>query len=979
MKVDTMNRKINTICFIFLFFFLICAVSATDGENETLRISQQDVDDDTEIYTATEETKLEASTIEPEPLKLSKEDPVLSSKATTTKEKVTLKAPNVTMYYKDGHKFTVTLNQKKKAISNAKIKITINGTSYTRVTDKNGVASLNLNLKSGTYKVVTTFEGTKQYDKQTTKSTIKVKSTIKCSDFTKYYKNTAAYYATFYDKQGKLLKNTAIVLNLNSKKYSLKTSKNGIVKLKIDLKPGKYSIKLNNPKTSESLSRYITIKSLIETKDLTMNLDDGSKFNVKILNSYGKASPNKKITLKVNGKTFTKKTDKNGMATLPIDFGVGKYKIITEFEDLKNTNQITVNRLVKKTEFSHSTLIPNYVNVTTTYVYPYSGYSLKTGLNGIIKMPKKEVFTIQVASKSYSFTTSKISGIESVNLENKYYLIPFNGGAITSSVNKNNLKGYGILISKNNDYTEIEFRSTTQDNIEMFGMYLSKGLDGRETLTYLQNEKEIAKINFYTTGFDETGLKYSLAKYYKKTNTDFNYNEITNHAKDPVRFTTTGTPVTYSYFTNYIVGNIPQENIMTKFKVNGKEELEKQETISYGNSKKYRTAMGFEVLQSYTIINERVTKDTLENWVSKSSQYLNHFGVMNLYGMHLASLETCWLADELSDNYAKEFNVEWKRTNTATILGGINLEKTYLHILNADMGMNVKANNESHAKIFKVMNSINLPKIEQYCLKNVAERYMDSISCSLDNIMKSIAANSFSFIKMGEMAYVMSEDGMNSTIALNTTSGVASVLVVENCFAYKGATIKTTYDCCGVGIMPQDIIKGIRSSVTEFNKNLDTFLNNLFKNSHPIITSGISGATAFLSLAGKIATGPMITLSLIVAPMLSVQAITNKLKNEIAPKKDWHFIYDHFTFARGGYMQSKKVYNIPNKQGSYDYIEVSINKDHSLNRDDALYISDGKTRKLTREETYQYFDDEYWSPFSVPTKYWDDSWKGVAK
>lgn len=975
-----MNRKINTICFIFLFFFLICAASAADGENETLSMTHQDVDDNQEIYTTTEETKLEASTIEPESLELSKDEPVLSSKATTTKEKVILKAPNVTMYYKDGHKFSVALkNQKKKPIANAKIKITINGTTYNRVTDKNGVASLNLNLKSGTYRVVTTFEATKQYDKQTTKSTIKVKPTIRCSDFTKYYKNTAAYYSTFYDKQGKLLKNTAIVLNLNSKKYSVKTNKNGIAKLKIDLKPGKYIIKLNNPKTSESLARYITIKSWIETKDLTMNLDDGSKFNVKVLNSYGKVSPNKKVTLKVNGKTYTKKTDKNGMATLPIDFGVGKYKITTEFGDLKNTNWITVNRLVKKSEFSHSLLIPNYVNVTTNYVYPNSIYSLKTGANGIIKMPKKEVFTIQTGSKSYTFTTSKISGIDSVTLENKYYLIPFNGGTLTASVNKNNLKGYGILISKNNDYTEIEFKSTTQDNIEMFGLYLSKGFEGRETITYLQNEKEIAKINFYTTGFDETGLKYSLAKYYKKPNMDFNYNEITNHVKDPVKFTITGTPVTYSYFTNFIAGNIPQENILTKFKINGKDELEKQETISYGNSKKYRTAMGFEVLQSFAIINEKVTKSILENWVSKNSQYLNRFGVMNLYGMFLASLETCWIADELSDNYAKEFNVEWKRTNTVTILGGINLEKTYMHILNADMGMKVTGNNVSHVKIFNLMNSIYLPKIEQYSLKNVAERYMDNINSSLDNIMSSISSHSFSFIKMGEIVYIMSEDGRNSTIALNTTSGVANVLVVENGFAYKGATIKTTSDCCGVGIMPQDIIKGIRSSITEFDKNADNFLNNLFKNSHPVITSGISGTTAFLSLAGKIATGPMITLSLIVAPMLSIQAITNKVKNEIVPKKDWHFIYDHFTFARGGYMQSKKVYNIPNKQGSYDYIEVSINKDHSLNRDDALYISDGKTRKLTREETYQYFDDEYWSPFSVPTKYWDDSWKGVAK
>ena len=45
-----------------------------------------------------------------------------------------------------------------------------------------------------------------------------------------------------------------------------------------------------------------------------MTYKDKSKFNVKILNCYGKPSPNKKITIKVNKKTYAKTTDKNGMA-----------------------------------------------------------------------------------------------------------------------------------------------------------------------------------------------------------------------------------------------------------------------------------------------------------------------------------------------------------------------------------------------------------------------------------------------------------------------------------------------------------------------------------------------------------------------------------------------------------------------------------------------------------------------------------------
>ena len=33
-------------------------------------------------------------------------------------------------------------------------------------------------------------------------------------------------------------------------------------------------------------------------------------------------------------------------------------------------------------------------------------------------------------------------------------------------------------------------------------------------------------------------------------------------------------------------------------------------------------------------------------------------------------------------------------------------------------------------------------------------------------------------------------------------------------------------------------------------------------------------------------------------------------------------------------------------------------------------------KKLTEDETYQYFSEDYWTPITMPTKYWDKSWKG---
>ena len=952
-----MNRKINTLCFIFLFLFLISAVSAADCENETIKtISKSD----------TQET-LQISDVENTILEQSIEKTTLNA-TKVTKQKVTLSAANVDMYYMDGHKFSVTLKDKdKKAIRNAKIKISIDGSTYTQITDTKGTVSINLHLKSGKYNVVSAFDGTSIHEKASVKSTVNIKSTMKCSDFTKFYKNPTPYSATFYDKNGKILKNTVVAFKINGKTYYSKTNNNGIAKQNINFRPGKFTIALVNSKTGEAIFKIITVKSVIETKDLTTTEDNKANFNVKILDCYGKASPNKKVILKVDGKTYTKTTNKNGQITLPLYLEVGQHTIITEYDDLKVSNKITVNKLIKTSSFKHITTIPNYVNVTIPYVYSNAKYSLKVGINGTVKMPKIELITVQIGSRTYQFTTGKTNDNSITAMEEKSYFVPFDGGLVLSSKNKN-LNIDGIIITRLADSTEIEYRSKTGDNVELFGFYADKGGENSEIFTYIQNDKTTAKVSIQTQYFDETGVKYSLAKYYRRVNMDFAYYEITNHVANPIKFTNTGKAVTFSYFERNIIGYNSKEEIMTRFIIDGKEELEKRETISYGLGENYRRALGFEVLQSYTIISEKISQKTVEDWISKNSNYINKFGVMNLYGMHLASLETVWLADELADKYAKEFNVTWKRNSAVTILGGINLEDTYLNILDADMAMTVKGN-EKNVVLFRLVNSLNLPNIEDYALTPVSERFMDNTTNSIDNVFTSIKENNFSMVQLGELLYVFSKD--NSSIILNTTSGVASVIHYKNNATYKGSSICTSKDCCSVGIIPKDIITGIKNSIKIFAPGIYVLSDKLDK-IHPLSVLGYLGAKNLLGYALNGASSSCLSLF---TTMTMIQTGGTTYRNTMVDEKDWHKLMDSVTFTRPGYLQSKKVYNIPNKKGGYDYVEVKIKNDLTLDRKNAIYISNGKTKKLTVAETYKYFCEDYWTPFSMPMKYWDDSWR----
>ena len=953
-----MNKKINTICFIFLFFFLICAVSAASNENETIK----------SVDLAQDTSRLCAEEIS-EKLEMSSETQKLT--ATSVKENVSLTAPDIKMYYKDGSKFKVTLKDKnKKAIAKAKIKITIDGKSYEKVTDSKGKCSIELNLKSGSYTVLTSFAGTSKYNSKSIKSTVTIKSTIKSSDFSKYYKNSAAYYATFYNQKGKLLKNSPSKFKINSKTYSVKTNAKGVGKVAIDLKPGKYSINAINSNTSESVSKTVTIKSLIESSDLTLKDGDSGKFNVKILNSYGKPSANKKVKITVNGNTYTKTTNKSGIAILDVKLSSGKYNITTEYNGLKSVNHITVTKSVKTTGFSHVTLIPNYANVTVPYAFKNALYTLKSGIDGIIKMPKSTVFTLQIGSNSYTVSASLKSDVDTTS-SNMHYLIPFNGTSMKNDSNKDNLNGDGILISAMPDCNKIEYRDTTTNDTEMFGFYADSDFNHGETLTYMKNDNITAKINIKTQEFDETGLKYSLSKFYLTSRANENYVELTSNNTEKIRFANTGQSVTYDSQKKKIIGYTSKDEIITQFIVNGQTECERNETITYGLGEKYRTSLGFEVLQGYAIINERITKNIVEKWISQNSKYLNRFGVMNVYGMFLASQETTWLADEMADSYSREYDVSWSRGHTLTILGGINLDDTYLNILNADMGMDVNGN-EKNVILFRLMNSLQLPNLEEYSLSEVAWRYMSNSTNSLENVLSAISNHRSSIAQLGKMIYIFSEDDTKSAIVYNTTSGIANVILSDGNATYKGSAISTSRDCCSVGIMPKDIIRGIKNTFNQISSDVAQFFSNIQPYSSIIYFLG-------KELLKPLLTGASAVSLEMFSTMLLFQTVGTTYRNNIADEKDWYSLMDTVTFTRPGYLQNKKIYNIPNKNGGYDYVEVKINSDLTLNRTNAIYISNGKTKQLTKAETYKYFAEDYWTPISMPAKYWDESWKGTVK
>ena len=229
-----------------------------------------------------------------------------------------------------------------KPVSNKTVIITINGQNYTRITDVNGTARININLNAGNYEVNATYLG-EGYNLTET-AEIEILSTIEGKDITKIYRNGTQYYATFTDSEGNLLKNTDVNFNINGVFYTRKTNENGTARLNINLNPGKYVITVYNTKTREQTANNITVlSSIVDNSDLTKYYRNASQYVVKILDDTGNpVGAGKNVTFNINGVFYTRQTNASGEVKLNINLQPGKYVITANYNGCMVSNSITV-------------------------------------------------------------------------------------------------------------------------------------------------------------------------------------------------------------------------------------------------------------------------------------------------------------------------------------------------------------------------------------------------------------------------------------------------------------------------------------------------------------------------------------------------------------------------------------------------------------------------------------------------------------
>ena len=279
----------------------------------------------------------------------------VTKNATITVRKLnsTLTVNNVTFDYNTigstAVTFTGATGVKATVLNQYQAKVTVNGTNIT-------ISKLN----AGKYTLQVTTIADDNHNPVTKKANItvnKLKTALSGKSIATVYNVNKNLVITLKDSKGNALNGVNITVQLKDAK-TYKTDKNGQIKVPTKgLIPKTYTAKItfkgntNYEKTSKNTVK-VTVKKAtpkITAKKKTFKRTvKTKKYNIALKTNQNKAMKGVKVTLKVNKKTYSAKTNKKGIATFKITklTKTGKYTAIVKFAGNKYYNAKAVKQKI---------------------------------------------------------------------------------------------------------------------------------------------------------------------------------------------------------------------------------------------------------------------------------------------------------------------------------------------------------------------------------------------------------------------------------------------------------------------------------------------------------------------------------------------------------------------------------------------------------------------------------------------------------
>lgn len=289
----------------------------------------------------------------------------------------TVSADNLVTVYGDGDVFAVTLKDLKgNLLEGRAVTLKISSVTLTNTTDSNGQAKFTFKVAPKTWTANVLFVEDEYYYGSSTNATVIVKKAntvdgtgsgssssgsgsssggssgsgssssgstssdasasgsgskiltkITASKVTALYKANKYLVATLKTNDGQLIKNAKVTISLNGKKSVLTTNSKGQVKLTTKgLVPKTYTAVIsfagdakyvNSSQKAKVVIKKLTPKFAAKKKTFKVKTKT-KKYKVTLKTNKNKVMKNKKVTLRVKGKTYKAKTNKKGKATFKI-------------------------------------------------------------------------------------------------------------------------------------------------------------------------------------------------------------------------------------------------------------------------------------------------------------------------------------------------------------------------------------------------------------------------------------------------------------------------------------------------------------------------------------------------------------------------------------------------------------------------------------------------------------------------------------
>ena len=256
----------------------------------------------------------------------------------------------------DAGNLLVSLTAGGNAVANGKVLISVNGAeavSYDLGEDGTlSIALSDLTDATGKLNIAVTFEETDDYKgssgsasavlvvKTFTEKIDPVDTAITASDITATAKIAKTLSITLKDANGNALANKAVKVTVNGKTSTVTTDDNGVAKVTVNYaKAGTYYYTFTYLGDNDYKASLKPVKVTVNKQATkatfakkTFKVKATKKISFTLKDSKGKAIAKKKITFKVNGKTYTAKTNSKGVATVKIVIKKkGKYTATAKF------------------------------------------------------------------------------------------------------------------------------------------------------------------------------------------------------------------------------------------------------------------------------------------------------------------------------------------------------------------------------------------------------------------------------------------------------------------------------------------------------------------------------------------------------------------------------------------------------------------------------------------------------------------------